>query len=438
MDRNKIFLLALLIVVSVFMLSVVWEFALETPADILFFGAVEEEPNRAKFEKIFGATISAAIALIIPVLMFLKFSAQQKIVAEELRGNKDRARTAEEQLSDAIDSISEGFVLYDSDDRLVLCNNMFRNLYGYSDDDLAPGVRYEYLVRRDVENGIVVDDNIGGKNYYQRRIEFRRRRTKESFDINLTDGRWVAIRERKMETGGVVGIHADITHLKRAEEAILDSEEKHRNFAADAAHELRTPLAVLRLHLDNLEDEKTANALRQDMDVMSRMVEQLLAATRLDNLAINAADEADLLKVCTNVATHLAPLAVKERRSIEVVGAENPVIVWGNSDALEQAVSNLVENAIKYSARQTTITIRVGDDASISVIDKGRGVSPEIREEIFKRFLRSDQRTGGAGLGLFIVQRTVEAHGGSIEIDDAPGGGAVFTIRLTLKDGVYS
>lgn len=229
------------------------------------------------------------------------------------------------------------------------------------------------------------------------------------------------------------GVGWDITEHLSAEEALRASEQRYRHFAADAAHELRTPLAVLRSNLDSLDDQEIANEIRQDVEVMARMVEQLLAVTRLEGLAVNPDDRADLHAICTRVAAYLAPIALKEERSIEVVGVDQALMVMGKTDALEMAVRNLVENAIKYSARGTTVTLRLfaGTDPGVSVIDHGAGVPADKRQLIFKRFHRADRRSGGAGLGLSIVERTVFAHGGTIEVGDAPTGqGACFTARF--------
>jgi len=229
---------------------------------------------------------------------------------------------------------------------------------------------------------------------------------------------------------GYRGTGTDVTDLKHAEQALQESEERHRYFAADAAHELRTPLAVLRSNLDQLEDTNAVNSLREDVDSMTRMVEQLLTFSRLDTLASSSFQEADIKDACTSVAAHLGPVAVMEQRSIEVLATEDPVFILGDADAIKHAVRNLIENAIKYSARGTTITIEVNDEPSIRVIDHGCGIKPENKMDIFKRFLRSDRRSAGAGLGLSIVQRVVEAHHGAIEVEDTPGGGATLIIRF--------
>jgi len=229
---------------------------------------------------------------------------------------------------------------------------------------------------------------------------------------------------------GYRGTGTDVTDLKYAAQALVESEQRHRHFAADAAHELRTPLAVLRSNLDSVEDSDAVQSLRQDVDAMTRMVEQLLAYTRIEALDAATMAEINITDVCTKVAAYLAPLAVMDKRSIEVLSSGEPVIVLANADALEQAVRNLVENAVRYSARETTVTIEVEDDASIRVINRGRDIPPEIKKVIFQRFLRSDRRSGGAGLGLSIVQRVAEAHGGRVEVTETPGGGATFILRL--------
>jgi signal transduction histidine kinase len=115
---------------------------------------------------------------------------------------------------------------------------------------------------------------------------------------------------------------------------------------------------------------------------------------------------------------------------LEVLGTEEPVVVNGSVDALMQAMRNLVENLTKYSARKPTITLEVLSKCAVRAIDHGKGIPADQREDIFKRFSRIDQRSGGSGLGLSIVQRIFDAHGGSIYLSDTPGGGVIFTLQF--------
>ena len=218
--------------------------------------------------------------------------------------------------------------------------------------------------------------------------------------------------------------------LRAKDEVMRQKDEERMTFAADVAHELRTPLAVLRAHLDSLDDGDANFQMIQDVDQITRIVEQVLAKSRIEAIEVGPGDTADLAEVSSSMAAYLAPLVIREGRSIEVVGAENPVIINGNAFALEQALRNLVENAIKYSARGSTITIEVSQTPSIRVIDRGRGVPFDEREMIFERFHRADRRSGGSGLGLSIVRRVAEAHGGKVSIEDAPGGGSVFVLNF--------
>lgn len=204
-----------------------------------------------------------------------------------------------------------------------------------------------------------------------------------------------------------------------------------REFTADAAHELRTPLAILRTQIDMIEDREVAGPLRQDVEGMSRLVNQLLEMSELETFVIAEDDIADLVTIATETAAFLAPLALSQRKSVAVTGAKFPVRVHANSDALDRAVRNLVENALAHTGPGTSVEISVSRDGVIRVMDRGPGVTRVEREHIFKRFWRRDRRRGGnAGLGLAIVARIAEMHGAAIEIDQRPGGGAVFAIRF--------
>jgi signal transduction histidine kinase len=187
----------------------------------------------------------------------------------------------------------------------------------------------------------------------------------------------------------------------------------------------------MRSQLDNMENTDAIAGLREDIDAMSRLISQLLVAARLDFLAVGASDKVDLHDVCIRVAAYLAPMAIEQNRLIELVGADGPVWANGDSDSLEQAIRNLVENAIRYTAEDSTVTIRVTDEPAIAVIDKGPGIDAGNEEEIFNRFWSSDRRIGGAGLGLSIVKRTVDVHGGDIGVRNIEDGGAEF--KITLK-----
>jgi signal transduction histidine kinase len=204
-----------------------------------------------------------------------------------------------------------------------------------------------------------------------------------------------------------------------------------REFTADAAHELRTPLTVLRTRLDTFADKNAVRELQGDIEAMTHVVNQLLEVAELEGFVVNPAERAELGTVCAEVAALVAPIAVAQGKEVALTERETAVRVRGNAAMLFQAVRNLVENAIEHTPTGTTVEIVVESDAKVRVIDEGPGIPLSERELIFHRFWRRDRtRTGGAGLGLSIVARIAEAHGGSIQVDDAPRGGAIFTLSL--------
>jgi signal transduction histidine kinase len=232
------------------------------------------------------------------------------------------------------------------------------------------------------------------------------------------------------------GMPGEVAPLIAAFNQALDRLEHgfrvQREFTADAAHELRTPLAILLAHVDVLPDKGAADALRQDVAVMRRLVDQLLQFTEVDTLTVASTERADLAGVCTEVASFLAPLAVKNGREIAVFGADRPVLVRGNAEALFQAVRNLADNALRHTPAGTVVEIHLDTTGRIDVLDAGPGIKTAERELLFRRFWRRDRReSASAGLGLSIVARIAEAHGGRIEVENRPQGGAAFTLDLS-------
>ncbi len=204
-----------------------------------------------------------------------------------------------------------------------------------------------------------------------------------------------------------------------------------RGFIADAAHELRTPVSVLKAHVGVLPASAETAELREEVGTLERLVNQLLDSARIDTLRLDSQKKADLTKIANDVVSHLAPLAVEQDRSLEVISPGRPVIIRGDEDFLFRAVLNIVENALKHTRPKTIVTVSVESPSTIRVADKGPGVPADQRELIFQRFWQGGRDRGvGAGLGMDIVLRTVSVHGGSITVDDAPHGGALFTIRF--------
>jgi len=200
--------------------------------------------------------------------------------------------------------------------------------------------------------------------------------------------------------------------LARLDEAATRQEA----FAADVAHELRTPLAVLALELDRL-DSTEGQRLKRDVSAMSRLVDQLLVLAQLDAQAAApvAATPVDLTEIATEIVSQYAPLAVAEKKSV-ALELNGGALVEGRREAISAALRNLVENGLRVTPPDGTVTLTAGPGARLSVIDGGGGLSPDRLMDLSQRHRRGDHASiSGAGLGLAIVSRIMAAHGGRIE-----------------------
>lgn len=209
-----------------------------------------------------------------------------------------------------------------------------------------------------------------------------------------------------------------------------------RRFTANAAHELRTPLAVITAEIDEVADNGRLASIKEDVARMNRLVDQLLRVARLDSLSLDVSGNVDLTAAAADVVASMAPFAIRRHRTVALLEPAEQVIIRGNADAIADALRNIIENAIAYTPPVTEVTVIVGPEGSVSVADRGPGVSAGDRDQIFERFWRGrGKKAPGAGLGLAIVKETMEAHGGRVEVTDNPGGGALFSLRFQGLEG---
>ncbi|MBT5496111.1 MAG: PAS domain-containing sensor histidine kinase [Alphaproteobacteria bacterium] len=311
---------------------------------------------------------------------------------------------------------------------IVLSNPGFNNIFGYDPDDVIGG-RTDVLYAHNEDY-----EKIGGLSEVRHakdraeanNIEYKRK----NGDVFPGETVRTIMQDIGGKPLGYLSVIRDVSERVRAENALRESERRNREFAADVAHELRTPLAVLRTRLENMGESERMQPLVEHVDDMSQLISQLLAETDLEGLSVTRDDILDLQKVCTKVAQYFAPLVVKQHRMIEVTGTEERVLVNGLEGPLEQAVRNLLQNALKFSYPQTTVTIDIGADRSVGVINRGDPVPDDMQDKIFERFLRADRKVSGSGLGLSIVKRVVDAHHGTIGVRRTDDGGTEFRIHF--------
>lgn len=224
----------------------------------------------------------------------------------------------------------------------------------------------------------------------------------------------------------IEAVNGAIARLDRA----LDAQ---RRFTANAAHQLMTPLAVLRAHIDALENKSLTEPVRRDIDAMTEMVRQLLELAELEaaSQSVDLLEATDLHAVAVEAISLLAPRAIREGRELALSSAPSPILVRGSASLLNQVLRNLIENALRHAPRNTTVEVELRSNGIVRVIDRGEGVPPDKREQIFERFWRGgNDAEGGAGLGLSIVKQIVEAIGGRVWLEDTPTGGACFSVQF--------
>lgn len=219
-----------------------------------------------------------------------------------------------------------------------------------------------------------------------------------------------------------------------------------RNFIADAAHQLRTPLARLTMQTDLALRQTNPEVLRQELgqiragiDSTNHLVDQLLALARAESSSDMSLEfvSLDLNELASTQTAELVPHAIRKRIDLGYEGPEKPVTISGQALLLRVMLANLLDNAIRYTPPGGKITVRLSADgkALLTVEDSGPGIPPEERERVFRRFYRiSHDGESGSGLGLAIVHEIGRAHGARVWLEDAgPHGGT----RVNVEFGIY-
>lgn len=375
---------------------------------------------------------------------------------------QEQARAAHQRLLDAIESLPESFVLYDAEDRVVLCNSASYNKLPWCKTPLEPGMKFEQMMQEIAYGGLVAAARGREEEWIRENVE-QHLNPAGPREIQRTDGSCLLITERKTSDGGIVAIRMDITEQKRAqidrEDAIKRAEEANRaksNFLANMSHELRTPLnAIIGMsEMMSLQIFGPINVPRYE-----GYVESISTAGRHLLELVN--DILDISRIESGNYTFspqsMLPLAVLEdcrRLILEQPGREHAALVIDIDDpppeiqsdirAVRQILLNLMGNAIKFTPQDEKIWLRSETtDAyvAISVVDSGPGIAERDVERIVRPFERVDQnaylaRDDGLGLGLAICNTLAEGLGGALIIDSELGVGTTVTLRLPRSENM--
>lgn len=229
------------------------------------------------------------------------------------------------------------------------------------------------------------------------------------------------------------GLPAEVATLVRAiNEMIRRVEAAHEEqemFLATAAHELRTPMSVLRTRLEELPEADAKEILRDDVRRMSSLVDQLLRLLQIRN-SHELPDRVDLVATARDVVADRAPLSINRGIDIELATEPKSLVVKGHRGLVGVALANLVDNAISFSKPGDNLKVNVYETGRVAVRDCGPGIPRSELERIFEPFAKNPPNRQGHGLGLAIVRAVMTAHGGDVSARNVEGGGTVFALQF--------
>ncbi|TVR10027.1 MAG: PAS domain S-box protein [Salinarimonadaceae bacterium] len=401
----------------------------------------------------------------------------------EQRRLAELSAEADMRLRDAIDAISEAFVLWDSNNRLVLCNSKFQQLHQLPAEAVKPSLPYAQVMRQ-ASQPVVQQEFSRGEH-----AETGAR----SFEAELGDGRWLQINERRTGDGGYVSVGTDITTLKRHEEQLLESERQLKatisdlrisrqkletqtqqladlaeryleqkaeaegasraksEFLANMSHELRTPLnAIIGFaevmesgvfgNLGNPKYGEYCHDIRASGEYLLSVINDILDMSRIEAGRIKLEKREFLVDEAIERATRMVGELARAKGLEFSVEKTGDAVIYADERSVQQILINLLQNAVKFTGENGRVALRarvVNDSVNIYVEDNGIGIPQEAMQKIGKPFEQVESEFSktyqGSGLGLAIAKSLAELHGGSLRIRSQVGVGTVVLVHLPLR-----
>ena len=395
----------------------------------------------------------------------------------------DRTAAADARLRDAIETISEAFVLWDADNRLVMCNSKFQRLHNLPNEAARPGAPYSELMQRGAHPIVQSQITLGARPHSGSR----------TYEARLADGRWLQVNERRTNDGGYVSVGTDISALKQQEGKLLESERRlmatvadlrrsrqtleaqtrqlsdlaeryleqkaeaetanrsKSEFLANMSHELRTPLNAI-IGFSEMMEQQTFGPLgslryteytshiRESGQRLLSLISDILDMSNIEAGRVRLdRSEFDIGPVVASALDHVANVAMEKNIALTVEGIVDARL-FADRQMLEKVLRRLLRNAVKFTPDGGRVGMRswiVGGDAIFEVEDTGMGISPSALARIGKPFEIADSpmENGykGSGLGLAIARALIELHGGGLIISSSQGQGARMRVRLPLR-----
>jgi signal transduction histidine kinase/DNA-binding response OmpR family regulator/HAMP domain-containing protein len=374
----------------------------------------------------------------------------------ESQGERLRlAAVAERQqqiLTDAITSLQEGFVLYDPQDRLVLCNEPYLALNEGLRDVAVPGGHFPQILREAVARGITQPTGPDLEAWIAMRVR-RRRMSSPPMEMRFGD-RWVQLTERPTHEGGVVAVYSDITDLKQREQELErargEAEQANQvksEFLANMSHELRTPLNAIigysQIMQEDAEDDGNTAAIADLKKIESAgnhllgLINDILDLSKIEAGKMEVFIETiGLPALADDVRLMVEPLAAKNNNTLVVTCEPGLSSMECDVTKVKQSLLNLLSNASKFTkdGRVSLDVRRFGTNILFAVSDTGIGLTEAQQGRLFQAFNQADNSTtrqyGGTGLGLAITRSFARMLGGDVTVRSEPGKGSVFTLIL--------